>query len=49
MTNEYWIPGIRAVLMVLENQPERVFGIWYAGDEHGNLTVSNVLLQDLHV
>jgi 23S rRNA (guanosine2251-2'-O)-methyltransferase len=33
--NEYWIPGIRAVEMALQQQPERLIGLWYSGEHEG--------------
>lgn len=28
---EYWIPGVRAIEVLVHRQPERVIGIWHAG------------------
>jgi len=33
--NEYWIPGIRAVEMILQRQSDRLIGLWYAGERDG--------------
>ena len=30
-SGEYWVPGVRAIEILVRQQPERVMGIWYTG------------------
>ena len=34
-SGEYWIPGVRAIEVLVREQPDRIIGIWYAGAPAG--------------